>query len=67
MSERYEYTFVRRKVRGSFFSGQFDAEYQEIIRRHAADGWRFIQAYAPATAGYGAAINVDLIFERPLQ
>ncbi|MDX9972968.1 MAG: DUF4177 domain-containing protein [FCB group bacterium] len=64
MGKRYEYTYARVKVRGSFFGGSFPKDYQRIIDDYAREGWRFVQAYAPATAGYGLSALCDLIFER---
>lgn len=66
MTERFEYSFVRLPVKGGFLRGGFSEAYQDVIREHAREGWRFVQAYAPAVAGYGASRKVDLIFERPL-
>lgn len=40
-------------------------DYQSIIHTHAEQGWRFVQIFAPATQGYGAAAYFELIFERP--
>lgn len=63
-SENYTYKYVRQKLKGGSWNGQFSQAYQEIIDAHAQDGWRFVQAFAPAIVGYGAASYVDLIFER---
>jgi hypothetical protein len=66
MSKRYEYKYVRVKLKGGGFSGRFSAEYQNEIKLHANEGWRFVQAFAPAIVGYGASSYTDLIFEREL-
>ncbi len=66
MSEKFTYKYVRLKIRGGGWTGSFDTEYQGIIDAHAREGWRFIQAFAPAVMGYGASRYVDLIFEKPL-
>ncbi|MBI5094968.1 MAG: DUF4177 domain-containing protein [Candidatus Hydrogenedentes bacterium] len=63
MAGKYEYRFVRVKVGGGFFGG-LSTDYQQVIEQHARNGWRFVQAYAPATAGYGRSVLCDLIFER---
>ena len=64
MDEKFSYKYVRIKLRGGTWNGQFDSEYQNSIDEHAAQGWRFVQAFAPAVAGYGSARFVDLIFEK---
>lgn len=63
MTGQYEYKYVRIKVKMGFW-GNFSTAYQEEIARHAREGWRFVQAFAPATQAFG---NCDLIFERPLR
>ena len=60
----YEYKFV--KIELSNWNKKPKDEYQEIIQQHANEGWRFVQIFAPATAGYGSAAYFELIFERPL-
>jgi hypothetical protein len=35
MSKRYEYKYVRVKLKGGGFSGRFSAEYQNEIKLHA--------------------------------
>ncbi len=64
MSQRYEYKFVR--IGEGWFSVKKAARegYQEIIHQHAAEGWRLVQIFAPAIAGYGAAKFYEIIFER---
>lgn len=59
----YEYRFVKVGIR--FFSGSPDRDYHQIIERHAEEGWRFVQAFAPGTGVYGSAKYFELIFERP--
>ena len=64
---RFEYKYVRlaegwlvakKKTRGS---------YQEVIDKHAAEGWKLVQIFAPGTGAYGAARYYEVILERPLQ
>ena len=64
MNGKYTYKFVRIKLEGGKWTGRFDNEYQGAILEHSGQGWRFVQAFAPAVAGYGASRFVDLIFER---
>lgn len=61
----YEYKFV--KVELSAWNRTPKENYQEIITKHAGDGWRFVQIFAPATSGYGSASYFEIIFERPLK
>ncbi|WP_226529384.1 DUF4177 domain-containing protein [Metabacillus niabensis] len=61
----YEYKFV--KVDLSNWNRKPKEDYQDIIRSHAEDGWRFVQIFAPATAGYGSASYFEIIFEKPLR
>lgn len=64
MPERYEYRFVRLgegwlSVRKPGRDG-----YQDVVRKHARDGWRLVQVFAPGTGVYGRAKYFELIFER---
>lgn len=66
MPQRYEYKFVRLgegilEVRKDGKEG-----YQDAIQKHAAEGWRLVQVFAPGVGGYGAAKYYELIFERPV-
>jgi hypothetical protein len=69
--QRYEYKFVRlEEVKQWFFGTTTPGEtaregYQDVIRQHAADGWRLVQIFAPGLGAYGAAAFFELIFERP--
>jgi len=64
MAAQYEYKFIRFKLKGGGFTGNYSMDYQHEIVNHARDGWRFVQAFSPAVVGYGASKYVDLIFER---
>jgi Domain of unknown function (DUF4177) len=63
-----EYKFVRvGQYRGSALFGVQDKAretYQDIVHRHAAEGWRLVQIFAPGIAAFGAAKYYELIFER---
>lgn len=61
----YEYKFVKIELSG--WNGKPREDYQDIIHKHASNGWRFVQIFAPATRGYGYAAYFELIFERPLK
>jgi len=66
---KYEYKFVRVEGKKGIFTINIadSAEYQRIINEHAAEGWRFIQIFAPAVEGLGSASDADLIFERKVE
>jgi hypothetical protein len=59
----YEYKYVKIKL-GGIFTSKPNQDYKQIIAAHAKEGWRFVQIFAPATAGYGAATYFELIFEK---
>jgi hypothetical protein len=61
---RYEYKFVR--LGEGWMSARRSAreEYQDAIHKHAREGWRLVQIFAPGTGGYGAAKYFELILER---
>lgn len=60
----YRYERVKIRVKSGFLKNRFEEDYFEVITRYAAAGWRFVQAFAPGMGSYGAAVYVDLIFER---
>lgn len=60
----HEYKFV--KVELSTWNSKPKEDYQDIIHKHASEGWRFVQIFAPSTKGYGSAAYFELIFEKPL-
>ncbi len=62
----YEYQFIRLKLKG-FWTYRPREDYRQIIREQAGEGWRLVQIFAPAAAGYGIATYFELIFERPLR
>ena len=66
MPQRYEYRFVRlgEGILGVRKDGR--EGYQEAVHKHAAEGWRLVQVFAPGVGGYGAAKYYELIFERPV-
>lgn len=57
----YEYEFVRIETR--FWTSEPRENYQEVVRRYAAQKWRLVQVFAPPVGAYGKA-SYDLIFER---
>jgi len=41
-----------------------EEDYEEVIKKHTEEGWRFVQIFAPPIYGNGYASFYDLIFER---
>ncbi len=66
MLQTHEYDFIRVRIKGSLFSGNFNTQYQDTIREKARLGWRLIQCFAPSTGPYGTASYLDLIFEKTI-
>lgn len=64
MNSRYEYKFVRLGEGWLGVKKTARLEYQDEVHRHARDGWRLVQIFAPGTGGYGMAKYYELIFER---
>lgn len=62
----YEYTFVKIDLKSGLWTSKPKSDYQEIITEYAREGWRFVQIFAPGTAGYGNASYFELIFERKI-
>ncbi len=62
---KYEYDFV--KIDLKLIGKVPKQDYHDIISDYAADGWRFVQVFAPGVASYGAASHYELIFERELK
>ncbi|KYG25570.1 DUF4177 domain-containing protein [Alkalihalobacillus trypoxylicola] len=58
----YEYKFV--KIELSKWNRVPDGDYQDIIVKHANEGWRLVQIFAPSTHGYGSAAYFEIIFEK---
>lgn len=66
MRQRYEYKFVRLGEGIMAVRKAGKEEYQEAIHKHAAEGWKLVQVFAPGIGAYGAAKYYELIFERPV-
>ncbi|MDF1811913.1 MAG: DUF4177 domain-containing protein [Verrucomicrobiales bacterium] len=66
-NQNFEYHFESLKIETNFWGDKISTDYRETIHRFAADGWRFVQAYAPATGADGRSCYVELIFERPVE
>ena len=59
----YEYKFERLDLKG-IIERTPKVNHHDVIKKHAEDGWRLVQIFAPPTAGYGKAHYFELIFER---
>jgi hypothetical protein len=66
MTQKYEYKFVRLGEGWTGVKGDAKREYQDVIQKHAGDGWRLVQIFAPGIGAYGAAKYYELILERPV-
>lgn len=63
---QYEYKFVSLSLKRHLWRRRLLDDYQAIVHSHATDGWRLVQAFAPGVGIYGVAVQMDLIFERPV-
>jgi len=61
----YEYKFVMVELKSGFSRYMPKQDYHEIIQHLSKEGWRLVQIFAPATAGFGTASYFELIFEKP--
>ncbi|MEK4800706.1 DUF4177 domain-containing protein [Oceanobacillus sp. FSL K6-0118] len=58
----YDYKFVDIQVSG--FSGNPKEDYEEVIKKHAQEGWR-LHTFQPLPFGAGGqALKLQLIFEK---
>lgn len=64
MPRKYEYKFVRLGEGWLGVKREARESYQEIVERHARDGWRLVQVFAPGTGAYGTARYYEIILER---
>lgn len=60
----YEYKFVKIELKFSLMALKPKEDYQTIIAEHAKEGWRFVQIFAPSTAGTGSTAYFERIFKR---
>jgi hypothetical protein len=64
MSRRFEYKFVRLGEGWMAARKEAKTQYQDIIRKHAREGWRLVQIFAPGVGGYGSAKYYEIVLER---
>ena len=65
--QNFEYKFVRLGEGWLSVKGKAENEYQEIIIKHASEGWRLVQIFSPGIGAYGAAKYYEIILERPVR
>ncbi len=61
---KYEYKFVRLGEGWFYVKNEAEHDYKEEIARHASDGWRLVQIFAPGTGTSGSAKYYELVLER---
>ena len=61
----YEYDIVQIDMNG--WKGKPKLDHHEIVHAHAREGWRLVQLFSPAAAGYGTATFMELYFEREIK
>lgn len=62
----YEYKFEKIGLKSGFLTKKPKEDYHGIIEKHAREGWRLVQIFAPGISGYGTAAHYEIIFEREL-
>jgi hypothetical protein len=62
---KFKYKFEKIRLKGGWWTSIPTQDDHGLIERHAAEGWRFVQVFAPAIAGYGKPTYFELIFEKP--
>jgi hypothetical protein len=67
MQQKYEYKFVRLGEGWVAVREAGKQSYQETVHKHARDGWRLVQVFAPVIYPNGAAKYFELIFEREVE
>ena len=65
VNPEYEYKFVRLGEGVLSVKGEGKKAYQDVIHRHAREGWRLVQIFAPSVGIYGAAKYYEIVLERP--
>jgi Domain of unknown function (DUF4177) len=64
MKQQYEYKFVRLGEGWWSVRRAAGKDYQEEVHKHARDGWRLVQVFAPCISAGGVAKYYELILER---
>ena len=61
---KYEYKFIRLGEGWLGVRREARSTYQDVIEKHAREGWRLVQVFAPGTGAYGTAKYFEIILER---
>ena len=59
--KKYEYDFVTVKTTGLWYD-----DYQEIIKKHGEEGWRYVDSIDKSRDFVDANPRLELVFEREL-
>lgn len=70
--DKFEYKFVRLQQDTVWFGGERPSEstlhgYEDLVHRHANEGWRLVQIFAPSIGVAGQPTYFELILERQSQ
>lgn len=60
--KKYEYKFVTVKTTGLWYD-----DYHEIIKKHAEEGWRYVDSIDKHRELVDANPRLELVFERELE
>ena len=63
----YEYKFEKLELKTGFWEMKPSVDYHAVIKKYTAEGWRFLQIFAPATSAHPNSSYFELIFERQKQ
>ncbi|MFD3447107.1 DUF4177 domain-containing protein [Microbacteriaceae bacterium 4G12] len=63
----YEYKFIKIELQKKMLVSEATQDYQEIVNKHAKEGWKLFQIFSPNTYGMGTASYFELIFEREIK
>ena len=64
--QKYEYKFIRLGEGWMQARKEARQQYQEEIQKHARDGWRLVQIFAPGVGAYGAAKYYEIVLEKQI-
>lgn len=59
----FEYKIVKLSTK-NLFNFKPEHDYRQIIKKHAAEGWRFVQIFNPGQGPHGVQPFVEIIFEK---
>ncbi len=64
--QQYEYKFIRLGEGWLGTKNEAERDYQGVVHKHARQGWRLVQIFAPGTGASGAAKFYEIILEKKL-